>query len=222
MSAWTFNFTPEKLAQCAKRNKDIAALFASLEAVLPKYQINTPERVAAFLAQCGHESVDFTVLRENLNYSAQGLASTWPTRFALKDEKGTPIKPYKPSPLAESVQRKSEAIANTAYANRMGNGDAASGDGWKYRGRGAIQLTGKENYTNFAKSINRSLDEAVAYLETLDGAIESAAFFWNSKKLNDLADKKDMVTMTKKINGGDLGLKERTEHFHANLTVLNS
>jgi putative chitinase len=222
MSVWTFNFTADKLAQCAKRNKDTAALFASLEAVLPKYQINTPERVAAFLAQCGHESVDFTVLRENLNYSAQGLASTWPNRFALKDEKGNILKPLKPSPLAESIQRKSEAIANSAYANRMGNGDAASGDGWKFRGRGAIQLTGKDNYVKFSKSINRSLDETVSYLETLDGAVESAAFFWHSNKLNELADKKDIVTLTKKINGGDLGLKERTEHFNENLKVLNS
>lgn len=221
MENWFFDFNADKLAKCLKNNKDPAGLFNSLEFVLPAYEINTLERVAAFLAQCGHESVDFTVLKENLNYGAQGLANTWPNRFAVKGDDGKAVKPYKPNDLAMRIQKNPEAIANAAYANRMGNSDEASGDGWKFRGRGAIQLTGKDNYTKFAEATGRSLDETVEYLETLDGAIESAAFFWNNNKLNALADKGDMVALTKKINGGDLGLKERTEHYKHNLQILD-
>jgi preprotein translocase subunit SecA len=115
-----------------------------------------------------------------------------------------------------------EAIANRAYGGRMGNGPEASGEGYKFRGRGAIQLTGKENYSKFAASIGQSLDEAVGYCETLDGAIESACWFWNSNKLNALADASDIVTLTKRINGGTLGLDERKHHFENNLIVLSN
>ena len=205
--SFSFDFTPEKLAQCAKRNKDIPRLFAALNEVLPRYEITTPERVAAFLAQCGHESVDFTVLQENLNYSAKGLVATWPKRFLSEAD-------------AQTYHRNPEKIANKVYASRMGNGDEASGDGWRYRGRGAIQLTGKDNYTAFAKSINRSLDETVAYLETLPGAIESAAWFWKRNNLNVLADALDIVTSTRRINGGVIGLDDRRRHFEHNLKVL--
>lgn len=205
--SFSFEFTPEKLAQCAKRNKDIPGLFAALSEVLPRYEITTPERVAAFLAQCGHESVDFTVLKENLNYSAKGLRATWPKRF-LSEEAAMPY------------NRNPEKIANRVYADRMGNGDEASGDGWRYRGRGAIQLTGKDNYTAFAKSIDKSLDETVTYLETLPGAIESAAWFWKRNNLNVLADALDIVTSTRRINGGVIGLEDRRRHFEHNLKVL--
>ena len=205
--SFSFDFTPEKLAHCAKRNKDIPKLFAALSEVLPRYEITTPERVAAFLAQCGHESVDFTVLQENLNYSAKGLRATWPKRF-LSEE------------AAQPYHRNPEKIANKVYSGRMGNGDEASGDGWRYRGRGAIQLTGKDNYTAFAKSINRSLEETVAYLETLPGAVESAAWFWKRNNLNVLADALDIVTSTRRINGGVIGLEDRRRHFEHNLKVL--
>ena len=205
--SFSFNFTLEKLAQCAKRNKNIPELFAALNEVLPRYEITTPERVAAFLAQCGHESVDFTVLQENLNYSAKGLAATWPKRF-LSEE------------AAQPYSRNPEKIANRVYSSRMGNGDEASGDGWRYRGRGAIQLTGRDNYTAFAKSINKSLDETVEYLETLPGAIESAAWFWKRNNLNVLADALDIVTSTRRINGGTIGLEDRRRHFEHNLKVL--
>ena len=207
MENWFFDFTPEKLAQCAKRNKDPHGLFAALEAVLPRYEINTVDRVAAFLAQCGHESADFTVLQENLNYSAKGLVATWPKRFLTEAEAA----PYNRNP---------EAIANKVYAGRMGNGDEASGDGWTYRGRGAIQLTGKSNYQAFADTFGWSLEEAVAYTETLQGAVESAAWFWWKNGLNDLADMRDIKAMTKKINGGTLGLAEREHHYAHNYHVL--
>ena len=123
---------------------------------------------------------------------------------------------------AQPYNRNPEKIANKIYADRMGNGPEASGEGYKFRGRGAIQLTGKENYTKFANSVGKSLDEAVAYTETLDGAIESACWFWNTNKLNALADASDIVTLTKRINGGTLGLDERKHHFENNLVVLSA
>lgn len=207
--SFQFNLTADKVAQCLARNKNTAELFAAFEQVLPKYNITTVERVAAFLAQCGHESADFTTLKENLNYSAEGLSKVFPKRF--------------PSvAAAQPYHRQPEKIANKIYADRMGNGPEASGDGYKFRGRGAIQLTGKENYTKFANSIGKSLDEAVAYTETLAGAIESACWFWNVNKLNDIADKKDIVTLTKRINGGTIGLEDRKKHFEHNLAVLSA
>ena len=207
--SFQFNLNADKVAKCLARNKNPADLFKAFEQVLPKYEINTVNRVAAFLAQCGHESADFTTLKENLNYSAEGLSKVFPKRF----------------PTVESAQpynRNPEKIANKIYADRMGNGPEASGEGYKFRGRGAIQLTGKENYTKFANSIGKSLDEAVAYTETLAGAIESACWFWSVNKLNALADAKDIVGLTKRINGGTIGLEDRKKHFEHNLAVLSA
>ena len=203
-----FNLTQEQVAKCAPRNKAPAELYKALAEMLPKYDINTPERIAAFMAQCGHESVDFSVLKENLNYGAKGLRGTWPKRFP-------------DDATAAKYERKPEMIANKVYSDRMGNGPEASGDGWKYRGRGAIQLTGKDNYTAFAKSIGKTVDETIVHCETLAGAIESACYFWKKNGLNEVADKKDMKLATKKINGGDLGLAERMHHFDTNIKVLS-
>ena len=205
--SFDFNFTQEKVASCLTRNKNIPDLFAALNQVLPKYEITTSKRVAAFLAQCGHESADFTVLKENLNYGAAGLRGTFPKYFP-------------DDATAKAYERKPENIANRVYANRMGNGIETSGDGYKYRGRGAIQLTGHDNYKAFADSIGKSIDEAVAYTETLAGAIESACWFWNKNKLNQYADSSDMVTLTKRINGGTIGLEDRVKHYNHNIEVL--
>ena len=202
-----FNLTEAQVAKCASRNKTAKVLAEALNKVLPKYEINTPVRIAAFMAQCGHESADFTTLKENLNYGAKGLRGTWPKRFP-------------DDATAAKYERKPEMIANKVYSDRMGNGPEASGDGWKYRGRGAIQLTGHDNYTAFAKDIGKTVDEAIVYLETLEGAIESACWFWKKNGLNAVVDTKDMKLATKKINGGDLGLAERTDHFNKNLTYL--
>jgi putative chitinase len=207
--SFNFDFTQAKLAKCLSRNKNIAELFETFNTVLPKYNITTVERVAAFLAQCGHESADFTVLKENLNYSAEGLSKVFPKRFPTVA-------------AAQPYNRNPEKIANKIYADRMGNGPEASGEGFKFRGRGAIQLTGKENYTKFAASVGKTLDEAVAYTETLDGAIESACWFWTTNKLNDIADKNDIVTLTKRINGGTIGLEDRKHHFENNLITLSA
>lgn len=202
-----FDFTPEKLARCVKRNKNPNELYDALVNVLPRYDINTVERVAAFLAQCGHESADFTILQENLNYSAKGLMATWPKRFPNE----AAAAPYNRNP---------ERIANKVYADRMGNGPESSGDGWKYRGRGAIQLTGRDNYKLFADDVGLSIDDAILYVESLDGAVESAAWFWWRNNLNQWVDKNDIVTLSKRINGGTLGLQERVDHYNHNLEYL--
>ena len=207
--SFNFDFTQEKLAKCLSRNKNTAELFEVFSEVLPRYEITTIERVAAFLAQCGHESADFTVLKENLNYSAEGLTKVFPKRFPSLT-------------VAQPYNRQPEKIANKIYADRMGNGPEASGEGYKFRGRGAIQLTGKENYSKFAASVDKSLEEAVAYTETLAGAIESACWFWTTNKLNDIADKNDIVTLTKRINGGTIGLEDRKHHFENNLVTLSA
>ena len=205
--SFEFDFTQEKLASCLPRNKNISELFEALNEVLPKYEITSVGRVAAFLAQCGHESADFTVLKENLNYSADGLHKVFPKRFPTVES----ANPYNRNP---------EKIANKIYADRMGNGPESSGDGYKYRGRGAIQLTGHDNYKAFADSIGQSIDEAVAYTETLAGAIESACWFWNKNNLNQFADSADLVTLTKRINGGTIGLDDRVKHYNHNIEVL--
>lgn len=170
--------------------------------------LENPKRMAAFLAQIAHESGGFNFVKEGLNYSAAGLTKTWPKRFPTL----VSAKPY---------ARNSEKIANRVYANRMGNGNEASGDGFKFRGRGLIQLTGKDNYTRFAKSISKTLDEAIAYLETSEGAVASAGWFWDVNKLNIYADKDDFVGLTRRINGGIIGLADRKHHYQLALKALS-
>lgn len=188
--------------------------FGTTEELFKKYEINTPFREAMFLAQCSHESGGFKAKVENLNYSADALNRVFPKYFknAGRD--------------ANQFARKPEAIANIVYANRMGNGDQASGDGYKYRGRGYIQLTGKSNYELFAQSIGKSLDEAVEYASTDAGALESALYFWNREKLNSLCNEKDpdgsCLNVTKRINGGTNGLEDRKTKFLKFLVILNT
>lgn len=164
-----------------------------------KYGINTTPRLVAFLAQCGHECIGFTKIIENLNYSAEALTRTWPRRF--------------PHDVAAQYARQPERVGNRAYADRMGNGPESSGDGFRYRGRGCIQLTGKDNYAAFAKHVGLALEDVTKYLETRPGALESACYYWQTRNLNPLADAGDMVTLTKRINGGTLGLADRLELF---------
>jgi putative chitinase len=190
------------------KHKDPSGLTAALNVVLPKYNITSKDQIACFLGQCGHESAQFSVMSENLNYSAEGLCKTWPKRFTAA--------------TAGAYARNPEKIANKVYCDRMGNGTEASGDGWKYRGRGFIQLTGKDNYTKFSKSCGKSLDETVAYCETLEGAVASACWFWKENKLNErfIDVKFDFEGLTKAVNGGTIGLSDRKHHYDAAKKLL--
>lgn len=199
--------TIEQIKYLCPLNKNPKDLTTFLNVILPKYDINTKERIACFLAQCSHESNQFTTLKENLNYSSQGLHDTWRKRFPTLES----AKPY---------HRKPEKIANRVYCDRMGNGSESSGEGYKYRGRGVIQLTGKENYTKFAKSIGKTLEETVAYCETLEGALESGCFFWKTNNLNKLVDAGNFTGLTKAINGGTNGLEERKENYNIAIQLL--
>jgi putative chitinase len=181
----------------------------AFDQLLPDYEINTPKRVAAFIAQCAHESGGFRFLKENLNYKAESLMKTFPKYFSDKD-------------TANAYAKQPAKIANRVYANRMGNGDEASGDGFKYCGRGLIQLTGKSNYSWFAASLEISPEEASAYLETFEGAAQSACWFWESNNLNVEADAGDIKKMTKKINGGYIGLDDRIKHYEHALHILGA
>ena len=176
----------------------VSALTNSLDTLASKYEINTPLRLAHFLAQTAHESGGFTAIVENLNYSADSLSKIFHKYFTDVD----------PNDYA----RQPEKIANRVYANRMGNGDEDSGDGFKFRGRGLIQLTGKNNYSAMAADLGIDVDQCSEYLETPEGACESAAWFWNKNGLNKLADADDVTAVTKKINGGTIGLEDRQKH----------
>jgi putative chitinase len=208
MSDFNFEFSVEKLEDILTGNKNVEEYHNALCKALPKYDIITERRVAGFLAQCAHESNNFKVLRENLNYSADGLKRIFPKYFKDVDP--------------DDYARQPEKIANRVYANRMGNGDENSGDGWKYCGRGVIQLTGHDNYSRFAKDMSMSLDEVVTYLETIEGAIMSAAWYWNSRKINAAAEDNDIVKMTKLVNGGTIGLEDRKKHYAHILEVLGT
>lgn len=189
MTYFNFDFSIADLTTILIGNKEVVAWHIVLTKILPKYEINTKERVAGFVAQTAHESGNYTTLKENLNYSAAGLTKTWNKRFPTE----ATAMPYNRNP---------EKIANKVYADRLGNGNEASGEGWKYRGRGVIQLTGKNNYAAFAKSINKTLDETVTYLETKEGAIESACWFWKTNNLNKWVDAKDFDGLSDCINRG--------------------
>jgi putative chitinase len=178
-----------------------------LNEVCQYYEINTGKRMAAFLAQVAHESGGFNAVKENLNYSAKGLMTTFKKYFPTEA-------------LAKEYERQPVKIANKVYANRMGNGDEASGDGSKFCGRGLIQLTGKQNYTRFAADLGVTLDECVAYLETPAGAVSSAGWFFDQNNLNSISDRGDIKLLTRRINGGFIGLEDRIHHYEIALEVL--
>ena len=165
--------TLEQLKQILPKNPYVDHWYGALSQLLPDYEINTPQRIASFLAQCAHESGGFVFLKENLNYKAESLVRVWPKYFPDIE-------------TAKAYEKQPEKIANRAYANRMGNGDEASGDGWRYCGRGLIQLTGKTNYTWFAASIGIDAEQASEYLQTFEGAAQSACWFWESNNLNEI------------------------------------
>ena len=199
--------TAEQFHKLFPRNPEPAVWAEAMANVFPTYEINTPQRIAAYLAQCGHESGGWKAVRENLNYSAKGLMGIFKKYFPTVT-------------LANAYQRQPEMIANKVYANRMGNGPEESGEGYKFCGRGLIQLTGKQNYTKFAADLGISVDETVAYLETPEGAVSSAGWFWDNNDLNKFCDNDDFVGLTKRINGGTIGLEDRQHHYHLALDLL--
>lgn len=199
--------TKEQLIRILPGSAPVAAVFVpALNDAMALYQINTRKRIAAFLAQIGHESGQLTQCVENLNYSAKGLQTVWPKRFN--------------EALANQVARQPQRIANIVYASRMGNGDTASGDGWTFRGRGLIQTTGKDNYTKAAKELRADLVTRPELLEQPKYAALSAAWFWGMKKLNVLADNDRFEDITRAINGGLTGHPERVKLWQTALKVL--
>jgi putative chitinase len=204
-----FILSTQQLSQLLPGNPYLDHWHHALEQALPDYDINTPKRVAAFLAQCAHESGGFVFLKENLNYKAASLRTVFPKYFPTDD-------------LAAAYAQKPEMIANRVYGGRMGNSDEHSGDGYRYCGRGLIQLTGKSNYQAFADSIEISVEDVPEYLATFEGAVQSACWFWESNNLNNEADAGDIKTMTRKINGGYIGLEDRIKHYEHALDILNA
>lgn len=183
-----------------------------------KYQINTKNRIASFLAQTAHESGGYTMLEENLNYSDATMAAVWPNRFAVidpatkkpkKDEKGKNI----PNAFAKALHRKPEAIANAVYSNRMGNGTIESGEGWKHRGMGLKQLTGKDNHKRCGDALGVDFVSNPELLLEPKWAAMSAGWFWSANKLDIFADNDDLEGQTKKVNGGLIGIDDRKKRY---------
>jgi len=201
--------TKKQLAELIPGNPYLDNWLEALNEILPDYEIDTPKRVAAFIAQCAHESGGFRALKENLNYRAESLVKVFPKYFKTLEE-------------ANKYAKQPEKIANKIYGGRMGNGPESSGDGFRYCGRGLIQLTGKENYTWFAESLEMPLEDVPEYLQTFEGAVQSACWFWETNKLNQWADKGDILTLTKRINGGTIGLEDRKKHYEHALHVLGA
>jgi putative chitinase len=179
----------------------------ALNGAMDRFEINTPARAAAFLAQVAHESTELKDLVENLSYSAKGLVATWPKRFTSLD-------------AAQPYERQPELLANYVYAKRLGNGDTASGDGWRYRGRGLLHVTGRGNYRSCGTALSLPLEEQPELLATPVPAALAAAQFWQSHGCNQLADDhnddnddEDFVSITSIVNGGTIGLKSRQQYW---------
>jgi putative chitinase len=197
--------TLEQLQEILPTNKELAEWLPLLNDILPKYGIETPGQVAHFLSQTGHESADLRVLSENLNYGAAGLLSIF--------------RKYFDGPTATLYERKPARIANRVYANRMGNGDESSGDGWKYRGRGLLQVTGRDNYKACSQALfgNDTLLDNPDLLLTKEFALRSACWFWAKNSLNEVS---DVAAVTKRVNGGTNGLSDRQARFEGAVTAL--
>jgi putative chitinase len=185
---------------------DLAEICDPINAAMIEFNIKNPKEQAMFLAQCGHESDNFSTVQENLNYRAETLVKVFPKYF----------RDVNPA----DYEKQPEKIANRVYGGRMGNGDESTGDGYRYRGRGLIQLTGKDNYNACGAALKMDLHTDPDYLETAEGAARSAAWFWAHNGLNQYADNDDIVGCTKRVNGGTIGLEERTQHYEAAKAVL--
>lgn len=217
--------TPEQLRAIMPNAGDRATIFAApLTCAMVEFAIDRPQRQAAFIATVAHESGQLRLLEENLNYSANGLARTWPARFAVDPKASDKV----PNHIAISLARDQEAIANAVYANREGNGDPASGDGWRYRGAGLIQLTFFNNHAACGRHFNIPPKGVGIWLRTPDGAARSAAWYWHSRGLNAYADAGDFDAVCDLVNkgrrtaavGDALGYAERLAFYKKALEVL--
>lgn len=198
--------TPDQLAAMIPTNGDVEEWCEELNKALPKYDINTPKRIASFISQCAHESRDFTALQENLNYSQGALERVF-SRYFGEGKRN-----------AAEYARNPEKIANYVYmdefrSKRGALGNVHEGDGWRFRGKGLKQLTGRNNVEGFAKDYDMTAEEASDWLETKEGALASALWFWDRNNLNKIADTGDVRAATKRINGGDIGLDDRQRRY---------
>lgn len=203
--------TVDQLRVMIPTNKEVEAWCEELNKALPKYDITTPQRIAGFISQCAHESMDFNALSENLNYREETLNKVFSRYFG----------PGKRN--AAEYARNPEKIANYVYMDEFRTsklGNTQPGDGWRFRGRGLKQLTGRDNYTRFAKDYDMTAEQAAEWLETKEGALASALWFWNTKNLNAVADTGDVVRLTKIINGGDIGLADRQARYTRAMAAL--
>jgi putative chitinase len=212
----SFELQKEHLAALIPGNKDVDAWHAALVEVMPKYGINTERRAAHFISQCAHESGNFRTLEENLNYSEKALNAVFGRYFGAAPKRN-----------AAEYARNPEKIANYVYQDEFRSkggqmGNVKDGDGWLFRGRGLKQLTGRNNYTGFGKSVGMTAEEAAEYVATPKGAVESACWFWDTNKLNTIADTDDVVKMTKKINGGNIGLADRQARYKKAMEVFGN
>jgi putative chitinase len=190
-----------------------------------EFGIDTPQRIAGFLSQCAHESAGFERLQENLNYSADGMAGIWPKRFAVLGPDKKPVKKdgkNQPNKFALALHRKPEMIANVVYSSRMGNGPTESGEGWRYRGRGLKQLTGKDNHRACSAGLGVDLVSNPDMLLEPVYAARSAAWFWATNKCNVFADAGDIEGLTKKINGGLIGIDDRKKRYANAMSSLSA
>jgi putative chitinase len=203
--------TVDQLRAMIPSNKEVEAWCEELNKALPKYDITTDQRIAGFISQCAHESMDFNAMSENLNYREETLNKVFPRYFG----------PGKRN--AAEYAKNPEKIANYVYMDEFRTsklGNTQPGDGWRFRGRGLKQLTGRDNYTRFAKDYDMTAEQAAAWVETKEGALASALWFWNTNKLNPVADTGNVAALTKKINGGDIGLADRQARYAKAMAAL--
>lgn len=205
--------TEAQLAAMIPTNKEVGEWCAALNEMLPKYDITTHQRIAGFISQCAHESADFKLLEENLNYKEATLLKVFPRYFGPGKEN------------AAEYAGKPEKIANYVYMDKNRSkagalGNTEPNDGWAMRGKGLKQVTGRANHTAFGKTVGMTAEQAAEYLMTKKGALESALWFWGSRNLNAVADTGDIVKLTKIINGGDIGLADRQKRFAGAMAAL--
>lgn len=205
--------TEAQLAAMIPTNKEVGEWCVALNEMLPKYGITTDKRIASFISQCAHESMDFRVLEENLNYKEATLLRVFPRYFGPGKEN------------AAEYAGKPEKIANYVYMDKNRSkagalGNQKDGDGFLFRGKGLKQVTGRSNTTAFGKTVGMTAEEAAEYLMTKKGALESALWFWGSRNLNEVADTGDVVKLTKIINGGDIGLADRQARYAKAMAAL--